>query len=205
MLHWFAATQVRNRATLGGNLGTASPISDLLPVLLALDAEIVLQSVREVRSVFASNYFLDYRKTALLPDELVRCVRIKLSTNPGSRTLTQSYKVGKRGSDDISIVAACFLLELDAENLIVKARLAYGGIAAIPIRAHAAEALLVGQTLNWRTGGAELSALLRATLHAAFTPLNDFRGSADYRKMMIVNLFDKFLFEMTQATAGAHS
>ena len=205
MLHWFAATQVRNRATLGGNLGTASPISDLLPVLLALDAEIVLQSVREVRSVFASNYFLDYRKTALLPDELVRCVRIKLSTNPGSRTLTQSYKVGKRGSDDISIVAACFLLELDAENLIIKARLAYGGIAAIPIRAHAAEALLVGQTLNWRTGGAELSALLRATLHAAFTPLSDFRGSADYRKMLIVNLFDKFLFEMTQANAGVHS
>ena len=205
MLHWFAATQVRNRATLGGNLGTASPISDLLPVLLALDAEIVLQSVREVRSVDASSYFLDYRKTALLPDELVRCVRIKLPNNPGSRTLTQSYKVGKRGSDDISIVAACFLLELDAENVILKARLAYGGIAAIPIRARAAEALLVGQTLNWQNGGAELSASVREALQAAFTPLSDFRGSADYRKMLIINLFDKFLFEMTQTNQGAHS
>lgn len=205
MLHWFAATQVRNRATLGGNLGTASPISDLLPVLLALDAEIVLQSVREVRSVAASHFFLDYRKTALLPDELVHCVRIKLSSNPGSRTLTQSYKVGKRGSDDISIVAACFLLELDSDHVIVKARLAYGGIAAIPIRARAAEALLVGQTLNWQTVGAELSALVRPALHAAFTPLSDFRGSAEYRKMLIVNLFDKFLFEMTQANQGVHS
>ena len=205
MLHWFAATQVRNRATLGGNLGTASPISDLLPVMLALDAEIVLQSLRGERSVEASSYFLDYRKTALLPDELVRCVRIKLPLNPDARlpakrTLTQSYKVGKRGSDDISIVAACFLLELDTDNVITKARLAYGGIAAIPIRATAAEALLIGQTLSM-----DLGELLRPALQAAFTPLSDFRGSADYRKQLIVNLFDKFLFEMTQTTEAAHS
>ena len=205
MLHWFAATQVRNRATLGGNLGTASPISDLLPVMLALDAEIVLQSVRGERSVHASNYFLDYRKTALLPDELVRCVRIKLPMNPGAngqatRTLTQSYKVGKRGSDDISIVAACFLLELDSDSVITKARLAYGGIAAVPIRAIAAEALLIGKTLH-----SELSELLRPALHAAFTPLSDFRGSAEYRKQLIGNLFEKFLFEMTQSTEVLHA
>ncbi len=205
MLHWFAATQIRNRATLGGNLGTASPISDLLPVLLALDAEIELQNADGARCVQASDYLLDYRKTALAPDELVRCVRINLSENPEHRTLTQSYKVGKRGSDDISIVAACFLLELDAENVIVKARLAYGGIAAIPIRATAAEALLVGQTLNLQSRGAELSALVRPALQDAFKPLSDFRGSADYRKMLIVNLFDKFLFEMTNANQGAHS
>ena len=209
MLHWFAATQVRNRATLGGNLGTASPIGDLLPVLLALDGEIVLQSASTERRVAASNYFLDYRKTALLPDELVRCVRIKLPGNPERCTLTQSYKVGKRGSDDISIVAACFLLELDADNVIVKARLAYGGIAAIPIRATVAEALLIGQVLNWQSGGAELSAFVRPALKAAFTPLSDFRGSADYRKTLIVNLFDKFLFEMTQNAQhekqGTHS
>ena len=205
MLHWFAATQVRNRATLGGNLGTASPISDLPPVLLALDAEIVLQSVRGERSVGASSYFLDYRKTALLPEELVRCVRIKLPHNPdaslpATRTLTQSYKVGKRGSDDISIVAACFLLELDPDDVITTARLAYGGIAAVPIRATAAEALLIGQTLS-----NDLAELLRPALQAAFTPLSDFRGSADYRKQLIVNLFDKFLFEMTQTTEAAHS
>lgn len=205
MLHWFAATQVRNRATLGGNLGTASPISDLLPVLLALDAEIVLQNADGARCLQASNYFLDYRKTALAPDELVRSVRINLSKNPEHRTLTQSYKVGKRGSDDISIVAACFLLELDANNVIVKAHLAYGGIAAIPIRATAAENLLVGQTLNWQSRGAQLSTLVRPALQGAFKPLSDFRGSADYRKMLIINLFDKFLFEMTSANQGAHS
>ncbi len=205
MLHWFAATQVRNRATLGGNLGTASPISDLLPVLLALDAEIVLQNVDGERSVCTSDYFLDYRKTALAPDELVRCVRINLQSNTERHMLTQSYKVGKRGSDDISIVAACFLLELNADNVIVKARLAYGGIAAIPIRATAAEALLVGQKLDWQSGGIQLSELLRPALQAAFTPLSDFRGSADYRKMLIVNLFEKFLFEMTSANQGAHS
>ncbi len=203
MLHWFAATQVRNRATLGGNLGTASPISDLLPVMLALDAEIVLQSARGERSIGASNYFLDYRKTELLPIELVRCVRINLpvkSMASAQTTLTQSYKVGKRGSDDISIVAACFLLELDVENVITKARLAYGGIAAVPIRAVSAEALLIGQTLS-----TDLSKLLRPALHAAFTPLSDFRGSADYRKKLIVNLFDKFLFEMTQTSQAAYS
>ena len=205
MLHWFAATQVRNRATLGGNLGTASPIGDLLPVMLALDAEIVLQSARGERSICVSNYFLGYRKTALLPDELVRCVRIQLPINSAAdsrttRTLTQSYKVGKRGSDDISIVAACFLLELDADQVVTKARLAYGGIAAVPIRAKAAEALLVGQTFC-----SELTALVRPALHAAFTPLSDFRGSSDYRKQLIVNLFEKFLFEMTQSTQAAHS
>ena len=200
MLHWFAATQVRNRATLGGNLGTASPIGDLLPVMLALDAEIVLQSLRGERSICVSNYFLDYRKTALLPDELVRCVRIKLPINSAAPTLTQGYKVGKRGSDDISIVAACFLLELDGHKVITKARLAYGGIAAVPIRAKAAEALLVGQTFS-----TELTALVRPALHAAFAPLSDFRGSSDYRKQLIVNLFEKFLFEMTQTTQAAYS
>ncbi len=190
MLHWFAATQVRNRATLGGNLGTASPIGDLLPVLLALDGVLVLQSVRGERLLAAADYFLGYRQTQLSSDELVRCVRINL-TGHGTRRLNESYKVGKRGSDDISIVAACFVLDLDPENRIVHARLAYGGIAAVPIRAMSAEAQLIGQIFR-----PELGQMVRPMLEAAFNPLTDFRGSAEYRKRLILNLFDKFLAEM---------
>jgi xanthine dehydrogenase small subunit len=192
MLHWFAATQVRNRATLGGNLGTASPIGDLLPVLLALDAVIIVQSVRGERRIPAAEYFLGYRQTQLAADELVRCVQISLyQPEQTSLRLTESYKVGKRGSDDISIVAACFVLDLDQDHVIVRARLAYGGIAAVPIRAVAAEAALLGQTFN-----PGLGRLVRGALESAFTPLSDFRGSAAYRRRLIVNLFDKFLTEM---------
>jgi xanthine dehydrogenase small subunit len=118
-------------------------------VLLALDAVIIVQSVRGERRIPAAEYFLGYRQTQLAADELVRCVQISLyQPEQTSLRLTESYKVGKRGSDDISIVAACFVLDLDQDHVIVRARLAYGGIAAVPIRAVAAEAALLGQTFN---------------------------------------------------------
>lgn len=192
MLHVFAAKQVRNRATIGGNFGTASPIGDLLPAFLALDAQLTLVSIRGQRSVAAKDYFLGYRQTALAADELVHSVSLSLTSKHTdcARRFSQSYKVGKRGSDDISIVAACFVLELDAQARIVYARLAYGGIAAVPIRALASEALLLGEHLS-----AALIEKIAASLQQEFAPLSDFRGSADYRRRLIVNLFAKFVSE----------
>jgi xanthine dehydrogenase small subunit len=189
MLHWFAAKQVRNRATIGGNIGTASPIGDLLPVLLTLDAELQLRNLSGERWVKLSDYFLSYRKTFLQADELICSVRIARPA-AGLQRLTNSFKVGKRGSDDISIVAASYVLDIDDNACIRHARLAYGGVAGIPLRATEAEALLIGRDLSKADSLDVVSALGNA-----FQPLSDFRGSADYRRQLIVNLYRKFLSE----------
>ena len=195
MLHWFAARQVRNRATIGGNLGTASPIGDLPPVLLALDAEVRLASLNGERIVPLAQFFKGYRQTELQPGEVIVAVRIPRSIAPGAvRRLSQSYKIGKRGTDDISIVAAAFTIDLNCENQIVHARLAYGGVAATPVRAIEVEAALIGQF--WTT---ETIQHIKPQLREAFTPLTDLRGSAAYRKALVANLFEKFFVEM-QAT-----
>ncbi|MEO8796928.1 MAG: FAD binding domain-containing protein, partial [Polyangiaceae bacterium] len=130
MLSVFAARQIRSRATLAGNLVTASPIGDMAPVLLAMDAALELVSeARGSRTVKLSEFFLAYRKTALLPDELVRAIVVPHGAPPSMRRLQDSYKVSKRRELDISIVAAAFTVDLDASNVVRSARLAYGGVA----------------------------------------------------------------------------
>ncbi len=191
MLHWFAARQVRNRATLGGNLGTASPIGDLLPVLLALEATVEVAGVAGHRSISIADFFKGYRVTDLHPGEVIVAITIpKAPLSGAARRLSQSYKVGKRGTDDISIVAAAYTVDLDAQNQVLQARLAYGGVAATPIRATTVENWLVGQP--W-TRATVLAAKER--LKTAFTPLSDLRGSADYRRRLVANLFDKFFVD----------
>lgn len=192
MLVWFAARQVRNRATIGGNLGTASPIGDLPPVLLSLDAELQLSSATHTRWIPLADFFKGYRQTDRQPGELIVSVKIPRTLAPTAvRRLAQAYKVGKRGTDDISIVAAAFAVDLDANDQIVQARLGYGGVAATPIRAIAIEAQLIGQPWNLDTIQA-----IKPALREAFTPLTDLRGSANYRQMLVANLFEKFFVEM---------
>jgi xanthine dehydrogenase small subunit len=192
MIHWFAARQVRNRATLGGNIGTASPIGDLPPVLLSLDAELKLASPAGTRRLPLANFFKGYRQTELQPGEVIVSVVIPREIAPGAtRRIAQSYKIGKRGTDDISIVAAAFAIDLDAANTIVHARLAYGGVAATPARALAVEQFLLGKPWNPDT-----IQQAKPLLNDAFTPLSDLRGSAHYRQRLIVNLFEKFFVEM---------
>nr|MBA2340856.1 FAD binding domain-containing protein [Pyrinomonadaceae bacterium] len=194
MLHWFAARQVRNRATFGGNIGTASPIGDLPPVLLSLDAELRLASADGERKIPIADFFKGYRQTDLQTGELIVSIAIPKTLAVGAvRRVQQSYKVGKRGTDDISIVAAAFAVDLDEENKIVRARLAYGGVAAIPARAIAVEQMLEGQLWNIET-----VQRAKSWLKDAFTPLTDLRGSAEYRKLLVVNLFEKFFVEMTE-------
>jgi xanthine dehydrogenase small subunit len=182
----FSSRLIRNRATLGGNLANASPIGDSPPVLLALDAEIELRSCTGVRMLGIDEFFLGYRKTAMRPDELL--VSIRVPRRPP--TLAHFYKVSKRVLDDISTVAAAFALELDANGCISKARLAYGGVGATPMRAHAVEQALLGRT--WTR---ESVAAVAPMLADAFTPMTDHRGSADYRRAMAVRLLEKFQHE----------
>ena len=131
MLPLFAARQIRNRATLGGNLGTASPIGDLAPVLLALDAQLRLRNAGSERLIPLSKFFTGYRQTVLQKGELIVSVLVPKTLPEGAvRRISSAYKVGKRGTDDISIVAAAFTVDLNADNRVVQARLAYGGVAA---------------------------------------------------------------------------
>ena len=192
MLHWFAARQVRNRATIGGNIGTASPIGDLPPVLLSLDAELTIASLGETRTLPLIDFFKGYRQTDLKSDEIIVSVTISKLLSPNAvKRLSQSYKIGKRGTDDISIVAAAFVIDLDANRNIVHARLGYGGVAATPVRAIAVENTLIGQP--WTIATIQQ---VKPLLKEAFTPLSDLRGSAEYRKLLVANLFEKFFAEM---------
>ncbi|HEY9867383.1 MAG TPA: FAD binding domain-containing protein, partial [Candidatus Obscuribacterales bacterium] len=128
MLGWFAGKQIRNRATIGGNIATASPIGDLAPVLLSLDAKIRLESLTGERIISINEFFKGYRQTQLQSQEvIVSIIMPKTITKNAIRRFSQSYKVGKRGTDDISIVSAAFTIDLDTNNTIIYARLAYGG------------------------------------------------------------------------------
>lgn len=186
MLPLFSSRLVRNRATLGGNLGTASPIGDSPPALLALDASLELVSAAATRRVPLADFFLGYRKTALAPGELIAAVLIPLPLPEVQRF----YKVSKRVLDDISTVAAGFSLRRGTDGRVESARLAYGGVAATPVRAHAAEDALVGHPFD-----DEAEARVRPLLEGAFAPLDDHRGSANYRRAMVVELFSKFRFD----------
>ncbi|HJL15776.1 MAG TPA: xanthine dehydrogenase small subunit [Sandaracinaceae bacterium LLY-WYZ-13_1] len=182
LLPLFSSRLIRNRATLGGNLATASPIGDSPPVLLALGAEVVAASNEGERTIPIDDLFTGYRKTALAPGELLARVRIP-KPYP---TIGRFYKVSKRVHDDISTVAAGFALELDDAGVIRQARLAYGGVAATPARATDAERALVGQP--WSRATVEAA---KAKLADAFTPMTDQRGSAAYRAAMVPRLLDK--------------
>lgn len=182
----FSSRLIRNRATLGGNLANASPIGDSPPVLLALGAELELLSRAGVRTLGLDQFFLGYRKTALAPGEVLTKIRV-----PTRRpTHAHFYKVSKRVLDDISTVAAAFALTLDDAGAITDAKLAYGGVAATPMRATAAEQALIGK--RW---DAAIVDALAPTLVDAFTPMTDHRGSADYRRHMCATLFQKFFHE----------
>jgi xanthine dehydrogenase small subunit len=186
MLPWFGGRQVRARATLGGNLGTASPIGDLLPVLLALDAEIHLAGPAGRRSVAGADFFLDYRRTQRAADELI--THVVLPRRMAS--INASYKVSKRATDDISIVAAAFAHECEAGGEVCHVRLAYGGVAPVPIRAREVEAFLIGRRLDPAT-----IKVACARLQATFAPISDHRASADYRRRLAGNLFARYVAE----------
>jgi xanthine dehydrogenase molybdopterin binding subunit/xanthine dehydrogenase small subunit len=193
MLSVFGSRQIRNRATLGGNLVTASPIGDSAPVLLALEASVVLASATGERVLSLDQFFVAYRRTALQPGEVLKSIVIPRPT-PGLQTHRKFYKVSKRREMDISTVAACFALEVDDTGTITKARLAYGGVAALPVRARATETALVGKL--W--GDSTCEEVL-PVLENEFTPISDVRGSANYRRQMIASLLRKFFADESSA------
>jgi xanthine dehydrogenase small subunit len=185
--------QIRNLGTIGGNLGTASPIGDFLPILLALSARIRLVSPESgTRELNVDSYFVDYRKTAMRPDELIEAVVIpKLD----SGEYFWAEKISKRRDQDISTVCSAFVLALD-DGKVSKVRLAYGGMGPIPMRAREAEAALVGRSLDDE-------ALVQASVALArdFRPISDWRGSGEYRLAVAQNLLRRLRARVTDPHA----
>ncbi|MEO7752262.1 MAG: FAD binding domain-containing protein [Terracoccus sp.] len=171
----FASGLIRNGATIGGNLGTGSPIGDLLPALLALEAVAVLVSATGEREVAVADFFTGYRQSRMRPDELVRSVRVPV---PLSAT-TAFHKVTKRRFDDISSVAAAFAVDV-VDGVVRRARIGLGGVAATPIRALATEAELEGR--EWTVETVRTAA---EVMQREGTPLDDHRASAAYRRAVL--------------------
>ncbi|MGN6751458.1 MAG: xanthine dehydrogenase small subunit [Intrasporangium sp.] len=171
----FASRLIRNAATIGGNLGTGSPIGDAPPVLLALEAGVVLASPHGEREVPVAEYFTGYRESVRRPDELIKSVRIPLPLSP----VTAFHKIAKRRFDDISSVAVGFALTVE-DGIVTKARIGLGGVAATPIRATATEAALVGGPFT-----RERVAAAAQVMRTEGTPMDDHRASAAYRTAML--------------------
>ena len=189
----FGSPPVRARATLGGNLGTASPIGDSPPVLLALDAEVVLVGPEGTRRVAVDDFFLGYRETARADDEVVAAIEVPLAS--AGQHLSVS-KVSKRLDDDISAVCGVVNLTI-ADGVVTAARVAFGGMAAIPARARACEAALTGRPVDEAT-----LAAARAALADDFRPIDDMRASAHHRTTVAANLVTRAFLELAQTPAG---
>jgi xanthine dehydrogenase small subunit len=181
----FASRLIRNGATLGGNLGTASPIGDTPPALLALDASLVLASVTGEREVLLADYFTGYRQSIKRPDELIKTIRIPLPLAP----VTAFHKIAKRRFDDISSVAVAYALTLEGGR-VASVRIGLGGVAATPLRATAAEEALRGRPWTRDTVAAAADELGQAG-----TPMSDHRASERYRIAMLRNSLLKFYAE----------
>ncbi len=189
MLRRFASVQVRNAGTLGGNVANASPIGDTPPLLLALDARLLLRHGIATRGLAIDEFFLAYRKTALQPGEFVEAVRVP-RPRPGLQF--RAYKISKRFDQDISAVCAAFALGLEGGR-VAHIRIGLGGMAAIPKHATHAEAVLQGHVWN--------EAAVRAAMRAMrddFQPLTDMRASAEYRLKVAQNLLLKFFLETSK-------
>ncbi|MFD8210252.1 xanthine dehydrogenase small subunit [Streptomyces sp. NPDC059695] len=188
----FASRLIRNGATLGGNLGTGSPIGDSPPALLALDASVVLADADGEREVPLASYFTGYRQSVRRPGELIRAVRVPL---PLSR-VTAFHKIAKRRFDDISSVAVAFALDVEG-GIVRKARIGLGGVAATPIRALATEAALEG-----RPWTAETVKAVAPVLREEGTPMDDHRASAAYRSAMLGQSLLKLYTRTTEAVSS---
>ena len=187
MLLRFGSDQVRNQATIGGNIGSASPIGDLPPLLMALDAQLTLQCGDSLRTVNLQDYYTGYRQTCLQAGEFVRHVKIPL---PSSSSIVAVHKISKRTDDDISSV--CMALHLPQTNgKTQQARLAFGGMAATPVRATRAE-----QALNDSVFDEQSVLAAQTQLANELHPISDARASADYRLQVAQNLLTRVLLEV---------
>ena len=210
----FASPPIRNAGTMGGNVANGSPIGDSAPVLMALDARIVLRQGERTRTMPLREFYVDYMKNRLEAGEFVQGLtlplpqaakeppgRPKVPGSPlggrtpqggglgGAQWQVRAYKISKRFDCDISAVCAGLAVRLDGDA-VVGVRFVFGGMAATVRHAERAEAAVLGKAWNEATVSAAQQAL-----DEDFTPLTDMRASADYRRQVARNLLQRFWLE----------
>ena len=185
LLRRYASVQVRNAATIGGNIANGSPIGDGPPALIALGATLHLRRGDTRRDMALEDFFIEYRRQDRLPGEFVEAVTI-----PTDAPNLRCYKISKRFDQDISAVCGCFNLTF-ADGIVTDARIVFGGMAGIPQRAAKAEAAMVGQAFGLTSIAAAAQAMA-----GDFQPLSDMRASAAYRLTVAQNLLTRYFHDL---------
>lgn len=186
LIQRIGGVQVRNAGTIGGNIANGSPIGDMPPGLIALQARLVLHSAQGQREIDLEDYFISYGEQDLRAGEFVTQIRLPLPTD---KQLFACYKVSKRTEQDISAVCGAFSLQIE-NSTISKARVCFGGMADVPKRAKACEQVLEGSVWNQDTIHKAMAAMAND-----FTPITDMRASAAYRMRVAQNLLHRFYLE----------
>jgi len=187
LLSRYGSPQVRNAATIGGNIVNGSPIGDGSPALIAMGARLVLRRADERRTVNLEDFFIAYQQQDRRPGEFVESIEL-----PKAQDRLRCYKLSKRFDQDISAVCGCFNLEQEA-GVITQARIAFGGMAATPARARKTEAALCGQPWSLETVHQAKSAMAED-----FTPLSDMRASAGYRAQAAGNMLIRYFHDLQE-------
>ena len=185
LLRRYASEQIRNAATIGGNIANGSPIGDGPPALIALGATLHLRKGDIRRDLPIEDFFLDYRKQDRQPGEFVEAVTI-----PAQAPNLRCYKLSKRFDQDISAVCGCFNVTVEG-GLITRARIAFGGMAGTPKRAAAVETALIGRPMTPETAKAAAEWMAQD-----FTPLSDMRASASYRLQTAGNMLLRYAHDL---------
>jgi xanthine dehydrogenase small subunit len=190
----FGSLQIRNLATLGGNIGSASPIGDMLSALIPYRARVVLQTVSGKREVELDRFVTGYRQTVRTPEELIVSI---ILPQPSPNAIIKWYKVSKRKDLDISTVSGGFRIELDEFSKIANATCVYGGMAERVRRSPSVENALSGK--RWARDSVEEAMQF---IDKDFTPISDARGSAEFRRVAAQNLLLKFWSETQRGGNG---
>lgn len=193
ILHIFASPQIKNQATLVGNVVNGSPIADTIPFLMVSEALIVLESQASIREVKISDFYLGYKKIDMTSAEIVTAIKIPRLLKTEALRL---YKVSMRKDLDISAVTFAGMIEVE-NKIIKKARFALGGVAATVIRLKDIEAKVVGQDFS----KAQFEAIAKE-LPQIITPLSDLRASKEYRMKLAQNFFLKFHNEISKGVVS---
>ena len=185
ILRRYGSVQIRNVGTIGGNIATASPIGDTLPLLLSLNAKIIIQTKKGNKQILLNNFFIKYRKTKLKKGEFIKSIIIPIYKNHNFK----AYKISKRFDDDISSVCASFNFKIKDQR-IQDVAIAYGGMAEIPKRAKNCENFLKNSKFS-----EEIFEEAKNLLKKDFNPISDMRASKNYRLEVAENLLIKFFIE----------
>ncbi|KNZ79755.1 Xanthine dehydrogenase [Termitomyces sp. J132] len=185
-LRYFAGWQIRNVASVGGNIATASPISDLNPVWVAVGAKVVARTPGRTVELGMDDFFVGYRKTRLPKASVIEKIVVPLDGGP--REVVKAYKQARRRDDDIAIVTSCFAIRVDEEGFIRHAKFAYGGMAAWTISVSKTQAFVIGKVFNYTT----LEEALGVLAEEVDLPYDVPGGMPSYRKTLALSFLFKF-------------